>query len=144
MLYRNKKKNDLNIGKYIGIGGKFEEGESPFDCVIRETREECGLSLLAPDYRGIITFVSDCYPTEQMHLFTTNKFSGEIRSCNEGELLWVPKKEINQLPLWEGDRIFLRLLDEDIPFFSLKLIYRKDDLLSAVLNGQALDVNEGK
>ena len=144
MLYRNKKKNDLNIGKYIGIGGKFEEGESPFDCVIREPREECGLSLLAPDYRGIITFVSDCYPTEQMHLFTANKFSGEIRSCNEGELLWVPKKEINQLPLWEGDRIFLRLLDEDIPFFSLKLIYRKDDLLSAVLNGQALDVNEGK
>ena len=136
MLHRVKKENDENKDKWIGIGGKFEEGESPEDCVRREVREETGLTLRSWRFRGIVTFVSDEWGTEYMHLFTSDDFTGELNAdCAEGELLWVERRVIPELPIWEGDKIFLRLLDEDAPFFSLKLCYRGDKLVSAVLNG---------
>ncbi len=135
MLHRTKKENDLNHDKWIGIGGKFEEGESPEDCLLREVREETGLTLHSWRYRGIVTFVSDEWGTEYMHLFTSDDFSGELTACPEGELAWIGKEELLTKPIWEGDKIFLRLLQRDVPFFSLKLCYRGDTLTQAVLNG---------
>lgn len=143
MLHRVKKKNDINQDKWIGIGGKFEDGESPEDCVLREAREETGLTLLRPEYRGIVTFVSDQYPTEYMHLFWADRFTGNIKECNEGVLEWIRKEALMRLPMWEGDKIFLRLLEEKAPFFSLKLCYRGDTLVEAVLNQQPLPVGGG-
>ncbi len=134
MLHRVKKENDENRDKWIGIGGKFEYGESPFDCVCREVLEECGLRLINPRYRGIITFVSNEWGCEYMHLFTCREFSGELTSCDEGELLWVNKKEIPSLNLWEGDKIFLSLLDTRQDFFSLKLVYEGERLVGSVLD----------
>lgn len=133
MLLRNKKKQDENAGKWIGVGGKFEEGESPQDCLLREVQEETGLRLTQYRFRGIVTFVSDQYETEYMHLFTAHGFEGERIPCDEGELKWVEKDEVLFLPLWEGDREFLRLLREDAPFFSLKLVYQGDKLVSSKL-----------
>lgn len=133
MLLRNKKKQDENAGKWIGVGGKFEEGESPQDCLLREVQEETGLRLTQYRFRGIVTFVSDRYETEYMHLFTAHGFEGERIPCDEGELKWVEKDEVLSLPLWEGDREFLRLLREDAPFFSLKLVYQGDKLVSSKL-----------
>lgn len=133
MLLRNKKKQDENAGKWIGVGGKFEEGESPQDCLLREVQEETGLRLTQYRFRGIVTFVSDRYETEYMHLFTAHGFEGELTACDEGELRWVEKDEVLSLPLWEGDREFLRLLREDAPFFSLKLVYQGDALVSCAL-----------
>ncbi len=130
MIHRTIKKSDGNDGKWLGIGGHFEDGESPYDCVLREVREETGLTLLTPKYRGIVTFTSDRYETEYMHLFTCAEFSGEIGECSEGELHWVEKSKVCQLPIWEGDKIFLRLLDERDGFFSLKLIYKGNSLFS--------------
>ena len=138
MLHRTSKKNDENHDKWIGIGGKFEPGESPEDCVVRECLEETGLHLTDYRYRGIVTFVSDEWGTEYMHLFTATGFEGEQHACDEGELAWIDKKKLLELTLWEGDKIFLRLLEEDAPFFSLKLVYRGDALTAAVLNGRAL------
>ncbi len=138
MLHRIKKENDLNRDKWIGIGGKFEDKESPEDCVIREALEETGLVLEKPCYRGIVTFVSDRYETEWMHLFTAHRFSGKIKECDEGVLEWIEKERLYSLPLWEGDKIFLRLLEQDVPFFSLKLSYEGDTLIQAVLNGEVL------
>ena len=139
MLHRVKKENDMNKDKWIGIGGKFEEKESPEDCILREVKEETGLSLTRYRYRGIITFVLEPWETEYMHLFTADEFTGEMRTdCPEGNLAWIGKKELLQLPLWEGDKIFLRLLDEDAPFFSLKLVYDDGNLISAVLNGETV------
>lgn len=138
MLHRVKKKNDLNHDKWIGIGGKFEDKESPEDCIIREALEETGLTLHDPSYRGIVTFVSDQYETEWMHLFTATEFTGSIKTCDEGNLEWIAKDALLSLPLWEGDRIFLKLLDSNAPFFSLKLCYEGDHLVSAVLNGKKL------
>lgn len=138
MLHRVKKKNDINHDKWIGIGGKFEHGESPEDCILREAREETGLELISPQYRGIVTFVSDEYGTEYMHLFWADQFTGELLSCDEGNLEWLPKEKLFSLPLWEGDKIFLRLLDQRVPFFSLKLRYQGQKLVEAVLNGEAL------
>lgn len=138
MLYRNKKKNDPNGGKWIGVGGKLEEKESPPDCLIREVREETGLQVNSYDYRGLVTFVSDEYETEQMHLFTSKDFSGELQSCNEGDLEWIPLEKLDSLPAWEGDRIFLALIRTPRPFFSLKLSYVKDRLVSAILDGREL------
>lgn len=135
MLHRTVKKNDVNHDKWIGVGGHFEEGESPFDCAIRETFEETGYALAEARYRGVVTFVSDVCECEQMHLFTSAHFVGEPIACDEGELAWVGKKEIYGLPIWEGDKIFLRLLEEEYPFFSLKLSYVGDALVSAVLDG---------
>ena len=139
MLHRTKKKNDPNENKWVGIGGKFEEGESPEDCLVREVKEETGLTLSSYSYRGIVTFVSDRYPTEYMHLFTARAESGELIPCNEGELGWVEMEKVPSLPLWEGDRVFLRLLTTDRPFFSLKLTYRGDSLTAAVLDGKSVE-----
>ena len=138
MLHRVSKKNDENAGKWIGIGGKFESGESPEDCATREVLEETGLTLNSLSYRGIVTFVSDEFSTEYMHLFTSSSFSGEIKKCDEGELEWIDKKKLYELTLWEGDKIFLELLDTNIPHFSLKLTYSGDKLVSAVLNGKKI------
>ncbi len=140
MLHRIKKENDINRDKWIGIGGKFEEKESPEDCVLRETYEETGLTLTSYSYKGIVTFISNVCETEYMHLFTADGFTGNISDCDEGVLEWIDKKELYDLTLWEGDKIFLKLLDEDIPFFSLKLEYDNDDLINAVLNGKQLDI----
>ena len=140
MLHRVKKENDANHDKWIGIGGKFEDGESPEECVLRETREETGLTLTDYRYRGLVTFVSDRWETEYMHLFTATGYTGAIHECNEGVLEWIGKAELLALPQWEGDRIFLRLLDQDVPFFSLKLRYEGEKLRQAVLNGEELEV----
>ncbi|MCD7829805.1 MAG: 8-oxo-dGTP diphosphatase [Clostridiales bacterium] len=138
MLHRVKKKNDLNHDKWVGVGGKFKDGESPEECVCREALEETGLALVRPEYRGLVTFVSDRWETEYMHLFVAKEFSGALTDCDEGTLEWVPKERVGQLPLWEGDHIFLRLLDEAGPFFSLKLVYQGDALVSAALNGEPI------
>lgn len=134
MLHRVKKENDENRDKWIGVGGKFNNGESPFDCAKREVFEETGLTLSSLKYRGIVTFVSDEYGTEYMHLFTSDDFSGEIkRECDEGILEWVEKDKISKLNLWEGDKLFLELLKTENRFFSLKLTYSGDSLVSHVL-----------
>ena len=138
MLHRVKKENDLNHDKWIGIGGKFEKDESPEDCLLREAREETGLTLTDYRYRGLITFISDQWPTEYMHLFTATGWTGEQTVCDEGDLEWIEKARLLSLPLWEGDKIFLKLLDEDAPFFSLKLQYEGETLVLAVLNGKTL------
>ena len=138
MLHRIKKDHDENRDKWVGIGGKFEEGESPEDCAAREVREETGLTLGQCRYRGIVTFVSDEWGTEYMHLFHSSDFSGQLKDCNEGVLEWVDKRRLLTLPIWEGDRIFLQLLDTDCPFFSLKLCYSGEKLTKAVLNGSPL------
>ena len=138
MLHRVKKENDLNKDKWIGIGGKFEDKESPEDCLLREVREETGLTLTDYAYRGIVTFVSDRWPTEYMHLFTAKDFEGELKQCDEGELKWLPWDMLTKIPHWEGDEIFLRLLKQDVPFFSLKLCYEGEKLVHAVLDGKKL------
>ena len=138
MLHRVKKSIDENKDKWIGVGGKFEEGESPEDCLLREVREETGLTLHSWRCRGIVTFVSDEWGTEYMHLFTSDDFSGELTPCEEGELAWIGKEELLTKPIWEGDKIFLRLLQQDVPFFSLKLCYRGDTLTQAVLDGKPI------
>ena len=135
MLHRVKKSHDVNHGKWIGVGGKFEFQESPEDCLLREVREETGLTLKSWRYRGIVTFVYNDDEAEYMHLFTADGWTGTRKDCAEGELRWVPRDEVGKLNLWEGDRIFLSLLTRDEPFFSLKLTYRGDDLVGAVLNG---------
>ena len=138
LLHRTKKKNDQSHDKWLGIGGKFEDKESPEDCILREVLEETGLTLTSYQYRGIVTFVSDVWETEFMHLFTADAFTGTIRDCDEGELEWISKDRYLSLPMWEGDKIFLRLLQTDCPFFSLKLVYQGESLQSAVLNGTPL------
>lgn len=138
MLHRVKKAVDENAGKWIGVGGGFEEGESPEDCLLREVYEETGMRLLTWRFRGIVTFVSDEWGTEYMHLFTSENYAGELRECAEGVLVWKKRSEILSLPLWEGDKIFLRLLEEGHPFFSLKLRYHGDELVEAVLDGKPL------
>lgn len=138
MLHRVKKAHDLNHDKWIGVGGKFQEGESPEDCILRETWEETGLTLTEYRYRGLVTFVSDQAPTEYMHLFTATGWTGSPHPCDEGELAWIEKASLLRLPMWEGDKIFLDLLDRDVPFFSLKLRYEGDQLTQAVLNGKEL------
>ncbi len=140
MLHRVKKKNDLNQDKWIGVGGKFEDGESPEECLLREVKEETGLTLTAYQYRGIVTFVSDRWGTEYMHLFTATGYTGSIIDCNEGVLEWLHKDALAALPQWAGDKIFLRLIHDDHPFFSLKLRYEGETLAYAALNGTPLHV----
>lgn len=140
MLHRVKKVNDENHDKWIGIGGKFEPGESPEECMQREVTEETGLTAREWRYCGIVTFVSDEWGTEYMHLFTCTGFTGTLRECDEGVLEWIDKRALLALPIWEGDKIFLRLLDEGEPFFSLKLNYSGDRLTAAALNGVPLNV----
>ena len=138
LLRRVKKQNDENHDKWIGIGGKFEENESPEDCLLREVGEETGLRLTRWRYCGLVTFVSDRWEGEYMHLFHADGFEGTLRECDEGELQWVKKSDFSALEQWEGDRIFLRLMESGAPFFSLKLRYEGDRLAEAVLNGKAL------
>lgn len=140
LLHRVKKENDLNHDKWIGIGGKFEENESPEECLVREAWEETGLTLTGYKYRGIVTFVSDRWEGEYMHLYTATEWTGTIKECDEGVLEWVSLEKMKELPQWEGDRIFLRLLEEGAPFFSLKLCYEGDCLVYAALNGKELAV----
>jgi len=138
MLHRVKKERDINKDKWIGVGGHFEEGESPEECLLREVREETGLELTSFRLRGIVTFTTDIYPTEYMFLYTADAYEGEITECNEGNLEWVKKREVYQLPVWEGDKVFFRLLEEEIPVFSLKLRYEGDNLVETVLNGKRI------
>ena len=131
MLHRVKKKNDQSQDKWLGVGGHFEEGESPEECVLREVTEETGLTLTEYRYRGLVTFVSDMWEDEYMHLFTATGYEGDMTECDEGELVWIPKDEVYNLNLWEGDKIFFRLLEEDKGFFTLKVKYEGDKLISS-------------
>ena len=135
MLHRIMKKIDINKDKWIGVGGHFEDGESPEECLLREVKEETGLTLTSYSFRGVVTFLSDRWEPEYMCLYTADKYEGEMISCDEGTLEWVPKKQLSELNLWEGDRIFFRLLEENAPFFSLKLRYEGDTLAEACLDG---------
>lgn len=138
LLHRVKKENDINRDKWIGLGGKFLPGETPEQCVLREVREETGLTLTRYRYRGLVTFVSDRFPAEYMHLFTAREFRGKIGECDEGELEWIKKSDFAALPQWEGDKIFLRLLEAGEEFFTLVLQYKGETLVRAVLNGRRL------
>lgn len=138
MLHRTKKEVDINKEKWIGIGGKFEEDESPEECLIREAMEETGLKLTSYRLRGIITFLSDRWYTEYMFLYTADGFEGELKECDEGTLKWVKKEDVDKLNLWEGDRIFLDLLRQEVPCFSLKLQYEGDKLVFGALNGERI------
>ncbi len=141
MLHRITKKNDENHDKWIGLGGHFEKGESPEDCVKREVKEESGLTLNSFKFRGIVTFNLSDTLTEYMHLFTSTDFSGTLIDCDEGKLEWVEKSHIKNLELWEGDKIFLDLLEKNAPFFSLKLNYMEDGkLIYAELDGKKLNL----
>lgn len=133
MLHRVKKENDENHDKWIGVGGKFEAGESPEECLLREVKEETGLALTKYSFRGLVTFVSDEWGTEYMHLFTADEYEGTLGECSEGELVWVKKSKIENLKIWEGDRIFLRLLQKNAGFFSLKLRYEGENLVETKL-----------
>lgn len=142
MLHRTVKKNDVNKDKWIGVGGHFEADESPDECLLREVKEETGYTLTSYRFRGIVTFVSGGGLTEYMSLFTADGFEGEPIPCDEGELEWVDIDKIETLNLWEGDKIFLRLLKEDAEFFSLKLVYDGGDrLVTAILDGKPMELN---
>lgn len=141
MLHRVKKANDASHDKWIGVGGKCEKDESPDECMMREVKEETGFDIQHWVYRGIVTFISDVWPCEYMHLFTADRWDGEQILCDEGDLEWVDKQKLFDLTLWPGDRIFLRLLqDSQAPFFSLKLVYQGDDLVSAKLDGNPIPI----
>lgn len=140
MLHRVKKEVDVNKDKWIGIGGHFEAGESPEECLLREAKEETGLTLTKWRFRGIVTFLAEGWDTEYMCLYTADGFEGTLQECEEGTLEWVAKEELTSLNLWEGDKIFLKLLAEESPFFSLKLRYQGDTLLEAVLDGKPMEV----
>ena len=140
MMHRvaKEKKDDPNAGKWIGVGGHFEDGESPEECMLREVYEETGLTPVSWKQRGIITFVSDRWETEYMHLFTARlseeESKKELPECNEGVLAWIEKEQVYGLPLWEGDKVFLKLLETEREFFSLKLRYYGEKLTETVLN----------
>ena len=143
MLHRVVKKNDINKDKWIGVGGHFEKDESPEECLMREVREETGYTLTSYRFRGIVTFVSGDGVTEYMHLFTADGFTGEPIECDEGVLEWVPKEAIPGLNIWEGDKIFFRLLTDEEPFFSLKLVYDgTGNLVDAALNGRQMPLEK--
>ncbi len=139
MLHRVKKENDLNHDKWVGVGGKFLDKESPEECLLREVKEETGLTLTDYRFRGIVTFVSNQWPTEYMYLYTATGFEGEMIVCDEGDLEWMDHDKIIDLPIWEGDKLFLRLLAEEAPFFSLKLEYQGDTLVYAALDGKEIN-----
>lgn len=138
MLHRVKKKNDINHHKWIGIGGKFEKDESPEECLLREAKEETGLSLTSWRCRGVVTFLNTICEGEYMYLFTADGFTGQLEDCPEGDLQWVSRDFLGELPKWEGDQIFLDLLWQDAPFFLLTLRYDGDKLTEAVLNGEKI------
>jgi 8-oxo-dGTP diphosphatase len=138
MLHRVKKQNDINKDKWIGIGGKFEADETPDECLLREAKEETGLTLTGWKCRGVVTFLNEGEDGEYMYLFTADGFEGELKECDEGDLQWVSREFLDALPKWEGDKIFLDLLWQDAPFFLLKLRYDHDRLVEAVLDGRRI------
>ena len=138
MIHRIKKKHDVNKDKWIGIGGKFEGEESPDECLLREAKEETGLTLTSWQCRGVVTFLNDTCEGEYMYLFTADGFEGEMTQCDEGDLQWVEREFLNALPKWEGDQIFLDLLWQNAPFFLLTLRYHGDTLVEAILNGKKI------
>ena len=138
MLHRVKKEKDINKDKWIGIGGKFEPEESPDQCLLREAKEETGLTLTAWRCRGVVTFLNEGGEGEYMYLFTADGFEGALTECDEGDLQWVSREFVSKLPAWEGDKIFLELLWQDAPFFLLTLRYRNEKLVEAVLNGEKI------
>ena len=138
MLHRVKKENDLNKDKWLGIGGHFEEKESPEECLLREVKEETGLRLTSYRFRGLVTFVTDTEWFEYMCLYTADGYEGELAECDEGTLEWVPKEKLKDLELWEGDYVFFRLLEEREDCFSLKLCYEGNKLVRAVLDGEEI------
>ncbi|MGN0482111.1 MAG: NUDIX hydrolase [Lachnospiraceae bacterium] len=142
MMHRVKKENDINKDKWVGVGGHFEKDESPEECLIREVKEETNLDLKSYRLRGIITFLSDRWQTEYMFLYTAEVEDETIGECEEGNLEWIAKKEVYDLPIWEGDKIFFRLLEEERGFFSLKLRYVGEELVEAVLDGEDLFVQK--
>lgn len=143
MLHRTKKKNDQSHDKWLGLGGKCLPDESPDECMVREVEEESGFVVSDWVYRGIVTFVSDVWESEYMHLFTASHWSGREIACNEGDLCWIAMDSLLDLPLWQGDKIFLKLLmDPSQPFFSLKLSYSGDFLVSAKLDGRELALKD--
>lgn len=142
MLHRVSKQNDVNKDKWIGVGGHFEKGESPEECLLREVKEETGLTLTAFRFRGIITFSTDTFETEYMCLYTADGYEGDMIPCDEGTLEWVKKDRLWDLNLWEGDRIFLKMLLKDAPFFSMKLHYIGDRLSEVMINGRAEDTGK--
>lgn len=141
MMHRVKKKQDVNKDKWVGVGGHFEENESPEDCLLREVKEETGLTLTSWSLRGIVTFLSDQWENEYMFLYTADGYEGELITCEEGNLEWIPKSQVYSLPIWEGDKLFFKLLEENRPFFSLKLSYEEDTLVNAALDGIPLPLN---
>lgn len=138
MLHRVKKEKDVNKDKWIGVGGKFEPGESPEECLLREVREETGLWLTSYRLRGILTFLSEGWESEYIFLYTADGYEGEIGECMEGTLKWVKKTDIEDLNLWEGDKIFFRLLNKNVPVFSMKLSYAGDVLKEVILDGKRI------
>lgn len=139
MMHRVKKENDINKDKYIGVGGHFEYGESPDECLKREVMEETGLTLTRYRARGLVTFIYGKDVCEYMHLYTADRFEGDIGECDEGELMWIDKDKVFDLNIWEGDKIFFRLLNEDRPYFSLKLVYtNEDELVEVYLDGEKM------
>ncbi len=144
MLHRVKKENDASHDKWIGVGGKCEKDESPDECMLREVKEETGLDVTQWQYRGIVTFISDIWPCEYMHLFSCRQWEGEqLKDCDEGDLEWIEKEKLYSLTLWPGDRIFLQLIgNPEQPFFSLKLVYQGDDLVEAKLDGKPIDIEK--
>ncbi len=131
MLHRIKKQQDENAGKWIGVGGKLEQGESPDECLLREVKEETGLTLTSYDFKGVITFISDVWGDEYMMLYEADGFTGELREdCPEGKLAWIPRQEVMSLNTWEGDRYFLKPLLEGQDKISMKLVYHGDQLIS--------------
>ncbi len=135
MLHRTKKEEDANAGKWIGVGGKLEKGESPENCLYREVFEETGLTITKHRFRGVVTFISDKWDDEMMFLYTVDDFSGRLKQCSEGDLKWIDQKEVLSLNLWEGDKAFIKLLCENSPFFSLKLSYNGEKLVEIELDG---------
>ena len=129
MLHRTKKKKDINKDKWLGVGGRFEEGESPEECIVREVKEETGLTLKNYQLRGIVTYISNKLETEYMYVFTATEFEGNIIECDEGDLEWIEKEKVNTLPTWEGDHIFMDKLQKNSGFFSVKFEYDGEKLI---------------
>ena len=143
MMHRVKKEKDINKDKWVGVGGHFELDETPEECLLREVKEETGLTLTSWKLRGVITFMTDVYQTEYMFLYTADGYEGEMIECNEGNLEWVKKSDVYHLPIWEGDKVFFRLMEEGAECFSLKLRYEGNTLAEAVLNGKEICTLEG-
>lgn len=141
LLHRTRRDEDPNRGKWIGVGGHIEPGETPEECALREVREETGLRLLDLRSRGVVRFRSDASPDEDMYLFTATAFSGRLRECDEGELKWIEKEKMFELPMWEGDRVFLQLLDEGRDKFDCTLQYHGDALESAYVDGRHYEIH---